>query len=194
MKPWHILTIAALTTGSLTPQSAFSSEISSDISKHMKPATMKVLLGKQTNDALIEAKGRFMVYNPFNDVLVSQGTSSERHFLSCSELGLQWGETFPGLFQLRFVPGDTQSSLLVNGVEYRGCIEVYDIQGALYIINEVDIERYLKSTLATQFTQELHSEVMDAIAIAARTNAYQDRKSTRLNSSHIQKSRMPSSA
>jgi stage II sporulation protein D len=44
--------------------------------------------------------------------------------------------------------------------------------GKLNIVNEVDIERYLKSCLTAQFPQELDEDVMDSIAIVARTNAF----------------------
>src|SRR5207247_341963 len=40
------------------------------------------------------------------------------------------------------------------------------------VINEVDIENYLKSTLTSQFPELDNSEVMESIAIVARTQAY----------------------
>ena len=79
---------------------------------------------------------------------------------------------FPGIFQIRLVPADAQSTILVDGIEYRGCVEVYDFKGKLYVVNEVDIERYLKSIMTSQFINEIDEEVMDAVAITARTNAY----------------------
>jgi stage II sporulation protein D len=82
-----------------------------------------------------------------------------------------WGDKYP-LFQLRFVPGDSQSSILVNGIQYHGCIEIYAKDGKFNIINEVDVETYLKKTLSHEFSSPLHDEVMHAIAIAARTHAY----------------------
>ena len=104
--------------------------------------------------------------------MLTEGASSKRHWLFSGDTGLQWGELLPGIFQIRLVPGDSQSSLLVDGIEYRGCIEIYDIKGKLHVVNEVDIERYLKSIMTSQFPNEMDEEVMDAISIASRTNVY----------------------
>jgi stage II sporulation protein D len=143
-----------------------------DFSQKSKPATVKVLLHRQVSDALLEAKGRYEIYYPLDGTKVSSGINSNRHTISVGEYGLKWGEDFKGYHELRFVPVDSQSSLVLNGIQYRGCIEVLSNDGKLNIINEVGVEHYLKSTLSTLFTQPLHDEVMNAVAIVARTNAY----------------------
>lgn len=84
--------------------------------------------------------------------------------------GLKWGEKFPGYHQLQFIPGDSQSSLLVNGVQYPGSIEVYHHDGKFDVINEVEIEHYLKSVLSNEFPDPTHEELMNAVTILARTN------------------------
>lgn len=170
----NTLIAASLVTCSLCANSLLAAgiDIPTDVSQKAKPATIKVLLGKQREKVLLEAKGRFHIYNPLNEILLTEGVSSKRHWLSSSDSGLKWGELLPGIFQIRLVPGDSQSSLLVDGIEYRGCVEIYDIKGKLHIVNEVDIERYLKSIMTSQFPTEMDEEVMDSIAIAARTNAY----------------------
>lgn len=152
--------------------SAGGIEIPTDVSQKTKPATIRVLLESNQEDLLMEAKGRFKVYNPLTGLLLTGGISTKRAWMSTSDNGLVWGELIPGMFQIRFVPADAQSTLLVNGIEYRGCVEVFDIRGKLFVVNEVDIERYLKSILTAQFPSEMDEEVMDAIAIIARTNAY----------------------
>lgn len=174
MKLFHTLTAATLAVSTLTPHISFANriEMSTDISQKAKPATIKILISKQKEKIFLEAKGRYIVYNPLNDLEITSGISTHRHLLTSGENGMKWGELLPGIYQIRIVPGDSQSTLLVDGIEYRGCVEVYDIQGKLYAINEVDIERYLKSTLTSQFPTEIDEEVMDAVAIAARTHAY----------------------
>ncbi len=161
---WSFL-LAAISVSAAAPQAT-------DISQRSKPATVKVLLHRQVPEALLEAKGRYEIYYPLDETKVSSGINSSRHTISVSEYGLKWGEDFKGFHQLRFVPVDSQSSLLVNGIQYRGCIEVWSNDGKLNIINEVGVEPYLKSTLSTSFPQALHDEVANAIAIVARTNAY----------------------
>lgn len=137
-----------------------------------KPATIKVLIERSANDALLEVKGRYQIYNPLDGVLLTSGVLSKRAPVLIEEYGLNWGEKFPGTYQIRIVPGDSQSSILVGGIQYNGCIEIYHIDGKLNVVNEIDVENYLKSTLTEQFLEPLEDEVMSAIAIVARTNAY----------------------
>ncbi len=143
-----------------------------DFSQKSKPATVKVLLQKQAAGLNLEVKGRHYIYNPLDGTQISWGILSKRHAVKAESYGIHWGEKFPGSYQLRFVPGDSQSSILVDGIQYRGCIEIYLTDGKFNVINEVDVENYLKSTLSNEFPNALHDEVMSAIAIVARTNAY----------------------
>ena len=142
-----------------------------DVSKQQKPSTIKVLIANGREKVLLESKGRFLVYNPINDSLLTSSPVSKFDLITATEEGLQWGEFFPGVFQMRIVPGDSQATLLVNGTEYKGCVEIYDVSGKLCVINEIDIERYLKATVASAFPQKCSEEVLEAVAIAARTNA-----------------------
>jgi stage II sporulation protein D len=73
---------------------------------------------------------------------------------------------------MRIVPGDSQTTVLVNGLEHKGCLEVYSQDGQFSLINEIDIDHYLKSVLNQQFPDKTSLELLDAIAIIARTNAY----------------------
>ena len=70
------------------------------------------------------------------------------------------------------MPTSSQTTILINGIQYRGCVEIYTVNGELNVINEVDVENYLKSTLTLQFPKEKDAEVLDALAIVARTQAY----------------------
>lgn len=143
-----------------------------DISQKSKPATLKVLLHKQAPELTLEVKGRHYIYNPLDGTEISWGILSKRHTVRAEPYGIHWGEKFPGSYQLRFVPGDSQSAILVNGIQYRGCVELYLTDGKFNVINEVDVENYLKSTLSAEFPATMNDEVMSAIAIVARTNAY----------------------
>lgn len=174
MKTFKTLLAASLVACTLAPVSLLPGaiEIPKDTSQKAKPATIKVLIDKQKTKILLEAKGRYSVYNPQNEFLLTTGSSSGVHAITPSDTGLKWGELFPGIYQIRLVPNDAQGSLLVDGIEYRGCVEVWDFKGKLFVVNEVDIERYLKSIMTSQFVNEIDEEVMDAVAITARTNAY----------------------
>lgn len=152
--------------------SLIGSPQSTDFSQKSKPATIKVLLQRQAREIVIEVKGRHYIYNPLDGTQISSGLNNKRFPVFAEQYGIKWGESFPGCHQLRFVPGDSQSSILVNGVQYKGCIEIYQNDGKFNIINEVDVENYLRSALSAEFQRPLVEEVMNAITIVARTNAY----------------------
>lgn len=171
MKKVHALIALSLALSPL-PLFCRGVEIPTDQSQQSKPATIKVLIGKHQNKVLLEAKGQYKVYNPLTGLPVADGISTKRQWLKTSENGLVWGELIPGIFQVRLVPQDARGTILVGGVEYRGCVEIYDMKGKLHVVNEVDVERYLKSIMTAQPLSDLDEEVMDAIAITARTNAY----------------------
>ncbi len=137
-----------------------------------KPATVKVLLVKGASSPLIEVKGRYQVINPYDGALLATGILSKRYPLTVEEYGLKWGEKFPGTYQIRILPGDSQSSILVNGIQYKGCVEIYSSESQIDVINEVDVESYLKSTLTAKFPESMDQEVLNALAIVERTNTY----------------------
>jgi stage II sporulation protein D len=143
-----------------------------DFSQKQKPATIKVLIQRKAPDSLIEVKGRYQIFNPVDGTQITSGIMSKRYAIAADEYGMKWGEKFPGIHQIRIVPGDSQSSILVNGIQYKGVIEVYEIDGKINVVNEVDIENFLRSTLTAQFPNFVEEEVMSAIAVVARTNAY----------------------
>ncbi len=174
MKVMKAILAASLSTVAMTPMLLQSGgiEIPTDISQKEKPATIKVLISKLQDKVLLEAKGKFHVYNPLTSLHLSNHVFTKKGWVKPSERGIVWGDAFPGIYQIRLVPVDAKSTVLVNGIEYRGCVELYDIKGKLFVVNEVDIERYLKSVMTAQFPAEMDEEVMDAIAISARTNAY----------------------
>jgi len=157
---------------SLHASSLEGAQLSTDISQKTKPPTIKILLGRGEKEALIEVKGRYFVYNPDNQLLITSSGTGKLDWLTCTNNGINWGGDFPSIFQMRIVPGDSQTTILVNGTQYRGCVEIYAADQTLNIINEVDVESYLKAILSARFSKPLNPEVMDALAIIARTDAY----------------------
>lgn len=147
-------------------------EVLADASQINKPPTIKVLLSKNVQNVLLEAKGSYRVYNPKNQSLLSSAVASKRDYVTYDSEGISWGDKYLYLSSIRIVPQNTQSSLLVDGIEYRGCIEVLASNEKLNIVNEIDLERYLKSTLTYQFENAMDNEVMEAIAIVSRTHAH----------------------
>lgn len=168
-----ILTITlTLSVPCISPLFSKAAEIPTDQMQKVKPATIKVLLEDKQEKMLLEVRGPYKVFCPHTNVLISSSSHAKRNTIQPQKAGLFWGDSFPGTFGIRLVPGNHQSSILVNGIQYKGCLEIYDVNGKLRVINEVDVENYLRSCLATQFTEIKEPEVLNALSILARTNAY----------------------
>lgn len=135
-------------------------------------AHVKVLLKKHSDGALVEVKGPYKVVDPFTQSVVSSGIKGKRFFLYPHEDGLKWGEDFPGIYQIKIIPTKASSSILIDGVQYKGTVEIYHVDNHINVINEVDVENFLKSTLTTKFSPSYELAVFDALAIVARTNLY----------------------
>ena len=143
-----------------------------DISQVDKPPTLKVLLVDGAESVYVEAKGRYHLYNLSNDLLIDSGLFGKKGEMYALEGGIKWGEHLQQIDAIRIVPGDSQSTILINGIEYKGCIDFRALGKNLRIINEIDVESFLSATLFPKFSEKLSDEVAEAISIVARTNAY----------------------
>ncbi|MBA3957660.1 MAG: SpoIID/LytB domain-containing protein [Parachlamydiaceae bacterium] len=136
-----------------------------------QPPIIGVLIAYDRPGVVLEVKGKYRLYDPKDLSFISTRFIGKRKFIQAVNDGLKWGEEFPDLHQLLIVPDHQNITTIADGIEYRGSMYIYDVQGALGIVNEVDIEDYIRSILAAQ-PSTLPEEVLAAIAIAARTNAY----------------------
>ncbi|NGX59349.1 MAG: hypothetical protein KR126chlam3_00500 [Chlamydiae bacterium] len=137
-----------------------------------KPVTIRVLLTKLANEALIEVKGRHHLYNPKTETFLSSNSKKKKARITPHEKGLYWGDLLSDVFELRIVPDEKNCSILVDGIQYKGWIEIYNIGGTINIVNEVDVENFLKATLSPKVPTKLSKETLDAIVITERTNLY----------------------
>ena len=143
-----------------------------DRSQVDKPATLKVLLVHGVDKVFVEAKGRYSVFNLTNNLLLDSGIFGKKGELCLVDGGIKWGQHHPKIDNIRLVPGDSQSTFLLNGIEYKGCLNIRSFGKNLTIINEIDVESYLSATLSPKFPNKLPHEMAEAIAVIARTNAY----------------------
>lgn len=135
--------------------------------------SIKVLIGETEEGSLIEVKGAYKVSDPLNHSQLTSTFGSKRYFLQPMEKGIQWGKYFKNTYQIRIEPKDPTVTLLVNGTEYSGAIEAYWVEDKIYLINETDIETYIKSRMTNEFSrQSAHESALEAIAIVERTKAY----------------------
>lgn len=143
----------------------------STISEPIAPRNIHVLLEKDATEALLEVKGPYYIINPHDNSRVGSGLLGKRFLVHELENGLKWGEEFL-VHQIVIKPRSEETAIFVNGVQYSGAIAIYGVSGMINIVNEVDIEGYVKSLLAPQLSSCSEPEVMSALAILTRTDAY----------------------
>ena len=74
----------------------------------------------------------------------------------------------------------------MNGKSYRGWIEIRKKRnGLLLVVNELDIEDYLKGVVAAEVPHDWEPEVLKAQAIASRTYALYQKKTAGSRAYHI---------
>lgn len=140
---------------------------------------MKILLVNDHNGVVLEVKGKYKVYDARNMQLIGTRYLGKRKYLQGIHGGILWGEEFPGIHQIAIVPDDARTTINVDGVEYSGSIFAYDLGGTVSVVNHLDVERYLDSILPAEYEAPLPEELLNAIAIAARTNAYYQAQNSR---------------
>lgn len=134
---------------------------------------IKVLIRKDAPGALIESKGRFVVVNPQNQKTLSSGNKGKRYYLHAQDDGLRWGEGFPGIYQIKLKGVSDLDTFLVDGIEYNGALEIFDIDHKVNIINQISVENYLKYAMTELFDgQHMDQKVLKALAIIFRTQLY----------------------
>lgn len=141
-------------------------------SEKPQPPTIKILIAHDVDAAVIEVKGKYNIYDPHQNKKLGSYFASKSNLIQPMSSGLKWGEEFPDVFQILIVPDESTITTVVDGIEYKGSIYVYDIGGSISIVNEIDIESYLSSVLTLSVTQPSSEEALAAIAIASRTEAY----------------------
>ncbi len=134
--------------------------------------TIKVLLTHDQDTVILEVKGTYNLYDPRNGELISTRYKGKRRSIRATREGLTWGEEFPGIHQIAIIPDNYDTKTIVDGIEYIGGIYIYDVGGSISVVNKVPVEDYLDSIMSPMFRNEMPQELLAALAITARTNAY----------------------
>ncbi len=142
------------------------------VAEPMAPRNIQILIEKDAEGALLEVKGPYYIFNPHDGSRVASGLLGKRFMIHELESGLKWGEEFPGIHQIYIKPRSSDTTIFINGIQYSGAVAIYGVSGSINIVNDIDIEAYVKSRLTSQFLTPLEPEVMSALAILARTDAY----------------------
>ena len=141
-----------------------------------KPPTIRVLVLHDVDGIDLEVQGKYFVVDPNTNI--QQGNRryvGKKRYMEALSGGLKWGEEFPGIHQIQIIPLESSGIISLDGKEYEGSMNVYEIEkgkGRISFVNEVPVEDYLLSILNGYQDQNLEPETMAALAIAARTTAY----------------------
>ena len=152
-------------------ESSFSAK-QERVAEPIAPRNIQVLIEKVASEALLEVKGPYYLLNPHDGSRVASGLLGKRFIVRELENGLKWGEEFPGVHQIYIKPRSPETAIFVNGLQYSGAIAIFGVCGSINVVNDVDIESYVKSLLTSQFSSPQEPEVLSALAILTRTDAY----------------------
>jgi stage II sporulation protein D len=141
--------------------------------------SLRILVLHDKPGVLLEVKGRYQVFDPNTNTILGNRYSGKRKFLQPLQDGIRWGEEFPGVFQLLIQPDDKNTTTIVDGIEYKGRLYVYDIGGTISIVNELPFDEYVRTVISSKLQQKLPEEALAALAITARTNANYLKQNTR---------------
>ncbi len=147
-----------------------SAEINVLEPKH--PEKILVMIEKDATEALLEVQGPYYIYNPHDNSRISSGLLGKRFMIHGTPSGIKWGEEFIGVHQIQLSPRSPHTSILINGIQYEGSVIIYSTGQTIQVINQVPIEHYVKSLLINLFPYPIEQEVMSAMAIVTRTDAY----------------------
>lgn len=136
------------------------------------PPAIKILVLHDQEGAILEVIGKYKILDPHTESTISTRFLGKSKFIQPLSYGLKWGEEFPGYHQLELIPSEPTTQFLVNGIEYKGNLLIYDIGGTISIVNEIPIEDYLSLILDSKYSKDLSDEALAALAIAERTHAY----------------------
>jgi stage II sporulation protein D len=140
---------------------------------------IKVLVAHESPGVVLEVKGKYKIFDPNKNAFISTRFVGKRNFVQTLSDGLKWGEEFPGVYQIAIVPENEKTTTLVDGVEYSGKISVYDIGGAISVVNEVPLEDYVKAVASYNYDRKLPQELSNAVAIAIRSEAWYQHKNAK---------------
>ncbi len=133
---------------------------------------VRVLVVHDAANAMIDVSGKYAIVDPNRHEVLARRLHGKQRMIEAKPQGLKWGEEFPDIYQLKLVPTAPETIISVNGVPYPGIVSIYDVGGTISIVNDVDIEDYVSSMVASKIDHAVPKEALAAIAIAQRTEVY----------------------
>jgi len=137
-----------------------------------KPPSIRILIVHDQPSVFLEVKGKYHIYDPHTNTQFNTSFSGKRRTVEATFDGIRWGEEFPGIYQIAIAPDAPETTTLVDGVEYRGIIYIYDVGGTISLVNQIPIEEFLSSVMPQRYPDPLPGNLLEAIAITSRTDSY----------------------
>lgn len=135
------------------------------------PKEIRLLVAKKEPGTLIESRGHFRIYDAVQEEPIASASPGKRHWIEATPSGLRFGDEFINIRQIVFIPQDKKSTLLIDGIQYRGVLAVYAAEGKVFCVNEVDLEDYVTSVLSNKIDRRVQREALHALAVVERTRA-----------------------
>lgn len=142
-----------------------------------QPTSVKVLLAHDQPEVTLEVKGKYHLFDPRTGAHIESNYQGKRRKVEATPDGIHWGDVFSGVYQILVVPDNSDDVIVIDGIEYRGNILIYDVGNTISIVNQIELESYLSAVLPQLYPHPLPEELLAAIAIMARTNNYSLSKS-----------------
>lgn len=134
--------------------------------------TIRIQLMSDAEGSQVEVKGRYNVFDPRTGKKLDTAFTGSSYYMYPTIDGIKWGTEFPGIYQVLIVPDKLDTTILVNGTEYRGMAYLYQIKGTLGGVNEVSLDEFVASMLSTHIPSDItEPEALAALGIALRTEA-----------------------
>lgn len=166
-----LFSLTCMTQAQLQAESKSVMSLEAITDQRISP-TIKVLVLQDVEGALVEVKGAYNVYDPRTGKKLESAFASSAYYMHPTTDGIKWGTEFPGIFQLLLVPDSPKTSILVHGIEYRGAVYAYQMDGTIGFVNEVSLDDYTNSVVSSMCQgQNVELEAIAALAIACRTDA-----------------------
>ena len=130
--------------------------------------TIKVHLTEVKAPYTIDIKGPYKAYNYKYESEIVSALTNERVMVVEHRLGLKVNDV--GIYKEGIV-FETEDGFTLNGIEYYGSLKFIPYNGNMIVINELNIEDYVKGVLPHEMSPDWPIEALKAQAVAARTYA-----------------------
>lgn len=131
---------------------------------------VRAALFKNVDEVLVSLRGTYQIIDPLEERVIYEGKSLSRVSIIPFKRGIAVGQQYFPLPHLRIYP-KREITIHTGGKNrrYRGFIDVIVRNNQLTIVNELELEQYVRGVLYHEISHRWPLEVMKVQAIATRT-------------------------